>query len=412
MKEQPVLFRPHPGPQLFSLSRPEHEILLGGARGGGKTSASVAFFSRWFHHPKYRFLVLRRNAGDLKQWIERARDMWRGFNPTWLVNEVRFPSGAIGVFGHLHDADSYERYMGMEFSRVGIEELTHIPTLDLYLRLLGSLRSTIPEIPPQAFLTTNPGGPGHSWVKERFVTIGPPNTPYTDSQGNTRIFIPALVEDNPTIMQTDPRYVKWLESLPENLKKAWRFGSWDDFEVEGAYYANEIAELNRDGRVIDQFLINYNAPVDTYWDLGMGDKTAIWFAQREGAYLNIVDYFEAEGEGLAFYADILRKKKYKYGNHNFPADMRVRELGTGKSRLEMAERLGITPLSIVPSLSLEDGIQAVRANFKFMRFDRTNCEVGLNHLKMYRKERDEERAVWKNKPRHDESSHAADAMRR
>lgn len=409
--KQNIIWQPHAGQQTFALTRPETEILYGGARGGGKSAASIAWLTRWFMHPKLRFLVIRRNSGDLRDWIDRAKTIWAGFKPEFLLNEVRFPSGAIGVFGHLYDSDAYEKYQGAEFQKIVVEELTHIPEELNYLKLLGSCRSTTDGLKPQIFCTTNPGGPGHNWVKERFVSVAPANTTFFDPYKNSRIFVPATVEDNPTLIEKDPRYIQWLDSLPASLRKAWRNGSWDDFEVEGAYYANEISEAGQNGRIVDSFLMDWNKPVETVWDLGMNDSTAIWFVQRTNNDINFVDYFESEGEGLAFYADVLSKKKYEYRMHHFPHDVQVREIGSGKSRLEIAEELGISPILTTPKLSLHDGIQAVRQNFKRFRFERRTTEVGLNHLKMYRKERDEQRNVWKDKPRHDEHSHAADAMR-
>jgi hypothetical protein len=146
---------------------------------------------------------------------------------------LTFPSGAIVRTGHLKDDQAYTKYMGHEYQRILIEELTQIPTEKRYLQLLGSLRSTIPEIRPQAFLTTNPGGVGHGWVKGRFIDNHEPNIPFKDSETDLRrIFIPATVDDNPTLVTADPGYLRFLDGLKqtdEDLWKSWRLGDWDIF---------------------------------------------------------------------------------------------------------------------------------------------------------------------------------------
>jgi hypothetical protein len=147
--------------------------------------------------------------------------------------EVTFPSGATIKTGHLKDDQAYTKYQGHEYQRLLIEELTQIPDERRYLQLLSSCRSTIPELVPQVFATTNPGGVGHGWVKARFVDPAPPGTPFADpTTGQTRIFIAARIDDNPTLVDNDPDYVRFLDGLKETdveLWKAWRLGDWTTF---------------------------------------------------------------------------------------------------------------------------------------------------------------------------------------
>ena len=141
--------------------------------------------------------------------------------------------------------------MGQEFPRILIEELTQIPLEKRYLQLIASCRSTIPEIKPQIFASTNPGGLGHAWVKKRFVDPAPPETPFKDPvSGRTRIYIPARVDDNPSLMDADPDYIKTLDALKdtdEELWKAWRLGDWNTFA--GQYFR----EWNQELHICDQF---------------------------------------------------------------------------------------------------------------------------------------------------------------
>lgn len=409
----PVHWQPNPGPQTDVLTCFEREILYGGARGGGKTDASQAWLTRWFDNPKLKFLVIRRNADDLRDYMIRAREMWKHFNPEWTRNEVRLPSGASGFFGHLCDDQAYEKYQGQEFQKVIIEELTHIPNEELYLKLIASCRSTAEGLTPQVFCTTNPGNAGHLWVRRRFVDVAPPGKTFgtVDARGVelTRVFIPAKVEDNPILVEKDPGYVSFLESLPKNLRQAWRDGSWDDFEVEGAYYTKWMQEAKEKGRITG-VPHETSLPVHTWWDLGIGDSMAIGFFQRIGKEWHMVDYYENSGEGIDFYVKVLRDKGYVYGEHWAPHDIEVRELTNGKTRKETAKALGID-FKVVPDLPVDDGINAVRMRFNQLWFDEKKCAQFLNAVKQYRKEWDEKRNEFKNKPYHDWTSHAADMFR-
>lgn len=178
---------------------------------------------------------------------------------------------------------------------------------------------------------------------------------------------------------------------------------------DGSYYAKFI-----DDNQIMNFVVEPNIPVDTYWDLGVADATSIWFVQQVGMELRIVHAFENQGEGLQFYINYLHDWRVKnqavMGRHYAPHDIAVRELGTGKSRLETARKLGINFL-VVPRLSVEDGIHAARAILPKCYFEKTGTKDGLNALRRYRKEFDEKKGVYKPHPLHDWSSHFADAFR-
>ena len=141
----------------------------------------------------------------------------------------------------------------------------------------------------------------------------------------------------------------------------------------------------------------------------MADKTAIWFVQQKGSAFHIIDYLENSGESLEYYASALQDKGYLYDTHYLPHDANVRELGTGVSRVETAQSLGLRT-SIVPKLSVQDGINAVRMILARCWFDHTKCKDGLDALRQYRWDSND-RGDLKNKPVHDWTSHSADAFR-
>ena len=179
--------------------------------------------------------------------------------------------------------------------------------------------------------------------------------------------------------------------------------------VSGAYYGKLITKADNEKR-IGTVECDDNAGVETWWDLGIGDSTAIWFAQRVGSEIHIIDYYENSGESLAHYADVLLEKDYAYERHIAPHDIQARELGTGKSRLEVANELGID-FEVAPKLEVDHGIECVRNTLPNCWFDREKCKLGLDALRQYRKQWDDKNQVFKNKPLHDWCSHAADAFR-
>ena len=122
--------------------------------------------------------------------------------------------------------------------------------------------------------------------------------------------------------------------------------------VPGAIYGKELQALHEKGRIND-VPHDPGTRVDTWWDLGVGDSTAIWFTQQVGRSVHVIDFYENRNEGLPHYAEVLQSKGYLYGSHNAPHDIEVRELGSGKSRREIAFDLGIN-FRVVPKLPLSD----------------------------------------------------------
>ncbi|MCK9461427.1 MAG: hypothetical protein M0R80_17490 [Proteobacteria bacterium] len=182
-----------------------------------------------------------------------------------------------------------------------------------------------------------------------------------------------------------------------------------DAPVMGAYYATHMKRVEDDGRICS---VPYDSavPVTTAWDLGVDDSMTIWFYQIVGKEIHIIDYYENNGEGIPFYANIVNNKGYSYNRHYWPHDGAARELGTGKTRQETALTHGLK-VEIIPAQSVEDGINSVRNLLSRCWFDEKKCFKGTEALKNYTKDFDEKNKVFRNYAKHDWASHGADGFR-
>lgn len=206
----------------------------------------------------------------------------------------------------------------------------------------------------------------------------------------------------------------------EELEEALKIMGQDRYDQEfecsfeaalvGAYYGPEMRELEESGRIKE---VKYDRllPVVVSFDLGMNDSTAMWFAQYVGDEVRLIDYYENSGVGLDHYAKVLQEKDYKYDQFVLPHDVQVRELGTGKSRYEILQNLGVSPITIAPQLRIDDGIQTTRMTLPRCWIDAEKCKRGIEALKQYQRDFDERAKTWKGKPKHDWTSHACDALR-
>jgi phage terminase large subunit len=204
-----------------------------------------------------------------------------------------------------------------------------------------------------------------------------------------------------------------LESLKAGLTDeqfAQEFECSFEAAVIGAYYGKLMAAADADKRITG---VPYEptAQVYTAWDLGIRDSTAIWFAQVIGREIHIIDYYESSGVDLGHYVRELQGRSYLYAGHIVPHDAQAKELGTGKSRLEVLESLGLKNLRVAAMHRVEDGINAVRTIIPRCWFDARKCQRGIDALKLYRAEYDDKLQALKPRPVHDWTSHAADAFR-
>ena len=247
-----VIFKPNEGPQTDFLAAPETDVLYGGAAGGGKSYAMLVDPLRYAHRAVHRALILRRSMPELRELIDKSRELYPKAFPGCKFREVEkvwtFPSGCKIEFGFLErDADVY-RYQGQAYSWIGFDEITHLNTEFSWNYLSSRLRTTDPDITPYMRCTANPGGVGATWVKKRYVDPNEPNETFTGNDGLTRRFIPARLEDNPYLAK-DGRYEQMLNALPDVQRKQLLEGNWD--VTEGAAFT----EFDLEAHVITPFEI-------------------------------------------------------------------------------------------------------------------------------------------------------------
>lgn len=250
-----------PGPQCLAYNAPAFEVAMAGGRGGLKTETGFALSVRgnsgnyekaiaagkipdpvdvsYIASPNYRFLVLRKNAKDMKDCWSRAKRFYAmlpyavEFNDSDMI--VRFATGAEGVFDHLATEDAFEKYQGQEFQFIWVEELTQIPDEARYQKVTLSCRSSVPSLKQKLFVTFNPGGPGHAWCRARFIDVAPERTLHTNELGLTQIFIHSTIFDNPYFLRDQAIYVKQLASIKdEGLRKKWFLGDFD--AMDGLFF--------------------------------------------------------------------------------------------------------------------------------------------------------------------------------
>jgi len=309
------------------------------------------------------------------------------FNETEL--RADFASGArIRLFG----AENPDSLRGMYLDGVVFDEVAQMP----YRIWSEVIRPALSDRLGWALFIGTPQGKNALW------------TLWENGRGDPDWFTAMYRASETGIIDPDELAAAAREMSPEEYEQ--EFECSFTAAIRGAYFGGLMADAEREGR-ITRVPRDPTLPVHTAWDLGMSDSTAIWFVQaRPGGQFAVVDYYEAAGEGLDHYARVLDERGYKFGVHLAPHDIRVRELGTGRSRLEIARALGIR-FTIAPNIPVQDGINAVRALLPACWFDRERCAPGLEALRHYRRTFNERMGDFSSRPLHDWTSHAVDAFR-
>ena len=362
-----MTWAPQPGPQTAFVDARVFEVVYGGARGGGKTDGALGDFS--LHAAKFgaaaRGLLVRRARVALEPTIARARQIFRPHGAVWREAKSRFewPNGAVLYFRYLdRDADA-DLYQGHDYSRVYVEELTQFPHPGPVDKLKATLRSAAGA--PCGFRATcNPGGPGHNWVKARYIDPGPYaistdsfQNPFTgETRRLKRTFIPARLTDNPRLLARDPDYVARLgQSGSAQLVRAWLEGDWN--VIDGAFFDGWSARNIVAPFVVPAFWTRlrsfdwgFAAPFSVGWWAVVSDDstTADGAAVPRGALVRYREWYgagERAGEGLrldaeALAAGILMRERGEIITHAVADPSIFREDG-GPSIGERMARAGV-----------------------------------------------------------------------
>lgn len=314
-------FKPQPGPQVSFLQSPFDITVYGGARGGGKSYASLGEF--WLHAEKWgrdaKGLMIRKTREDLKDTIEIAANMYGSAAKYDGQNKwFRFTNGAVLHMAYLETDTDAQNYQGWSLTRVYVEELTQYAESRAIFKLLATLRSNVKGIKCQFRATCNPGGPGHGWVKNWIIDKGPMKPFHDPDTGLVRVFIPAKLRDNPALLSNDPNYINRLRASgsPE-LVKAWLDGDWD--VIEGAFFP----EYDKARHVIHPFNIPHHWTRFRSMDWGSAKPFSVgWWAVVQddvvvdkrvlprNAIVRYREYYgaKAPNEGLKLPAEIVAKE--------------------------------------------------------------------------------------------------------
>ena len=289
--KESIVFKPNVGPQTDFLAAAEQDVLYGGAAGGGKSYAMLVDPLRFMHRPSHRALLLRRSMPELRELIDKSRELYPKAFVGAKFREVekiwRFPSGAMLEFGYLdRDADVY-RYQGQAYSWIGIDELTQYPTEFPLQYLQSRLRTTDPEIKTYIRCTANPGGV----VRKRYLEPSPSNESFKGPDGLTRKFIPARLEDNP-YLASDGRYEQMLMSLPPIQRRQLLEGNWN--VSEGAAFV----EFDTEKHIIPPFQIPYHWQKYKGIDYGYAAESCVVWATVDPEDDTIIIYRELYQKGL------------------------------------------------------------------------------------------------------------------
>jgi hypothetical protein len=380
-------------------------------RRSGKSTDAVQLIVReaWQHVGTFFIICPTYAQGRKVYWdglTHEGRRLLLGYIPPALIASVSENEMQIvltnGAVIQVVGADQPERLRGTNPLGVVFDEYSVMPTSEPW----EILRPVLAENGGWGLFCFTPTGRNHAWELYEMARTNPEWFCQLLTVADTRR--DAAGEDGAPVIAEAIVDRERLEGMSEERIQQEYFCSFNA-AIQGAYYAKELARAEQDKR-ITRVPWESRVEVDTSWDLGVGDSTAIIFFQTVSREIRIIDCLEASGEGLPFYAKALRERPYVYGTHYGPHDLAVRELGSGKSRYAIAAGLGIR-FKIVRNLSIDDGIAAARAIFPRCWFDDVKCRPLLRALAEYRKDWSEDKQTFSARPRHDWASHFSDSFR-
>ena len=400
-------------------SQAKHILLYGGARSGKTFKFCWAIFTRALKEDgskhcmlRYRFNHAKQSLvyGTIPKMIElcypELHPIDRFLNKSdWFY---KLPNGSEIWIGGVDDKERTEKILGNEYSTIYMNECSQIP-----FSSVTKVRTRLAEknsLVNKFYYDENPPSRGH-WTHKEFIEgVNPVDGEPLDT---TRY---AAMQMNPdgNLINIDEEYMIELESLPESERNRFLYGLFGD-AVTGAVYGKEMAAAYKENRV-RTVLYDSQYPVHTWWDLGRSDYTAIWFAQYVGNEVRLIDYEQANKQGLGFYWELIKEKGYNYSDspipHNLPHDAAHKTLiGNGKSISDMFRTMGMKNIVHKVTQSVANDIFVTRQFLSRCVWDQTNCREGLECLEAYHYDYDEKAGIDKAKPVHDWSSHGCDSFR-
>ncbi len=300
----------------------------------------------------------------------------------------------------LYGADNYERMRGIYLDGVVLDEYA-----DMDPRAWSEvIRATLADRKGWATFIGTPKG------RNGFYDIwaGNTETGWIGAVNDQKLWFSLMLKASETgLVDADELEDARRAMTPEQYNQ--EFECSFDAAIVGAYYGRDLADLE-DRKQLCRVPWEKSISVETSWDLGLDDATAIWFFQTVGREIRVIDYYEVNNQGLDETARLVLSRPYTYGTHYLPHDIAIRELISGKSRKDTLEGLGLRNIHVGVKADPVERVNAVRMMLSRCYFDTTNCKRGIDVLKNYRREWDDKRKTFRERPLHDWSSHGADAF--
>lgn len=382
--------------------RVERWALIVAHRRAGKTVAAInELIGRALHTPKsnarYVYLAPYREQAKRIAWdyLMRYTEGMRAHHSIADLSVTLFGDKRIS----LHGADNADNLRGQYFDGIVVDEPGNMKP-SVFTEIV---RPALADREGWAVFIGTPNGKNEFFdynEKARKSAGGPQGWYYLNLKASESGILPRRELDDARAIMSDDEYAQEFEN---------DFGA----AIRGSYYGKLLNEAAAAGRIGD-YPHDTGGLVHTCWDLGFTDDTAIWFFQVAKATPTFIDYYEISGHSIHDIVKTLHHRRddrgYRYGQYYLPHDARAKSLQTGKSIMEQLLSHGVRA-RISPEMSLQDGVQAARKMLMVACFDEVRCEVGLEMLRQYQREWDELKGVFRQKPRHDKTSHASDAIR-
>jgi phage terminase large subunit len=383
-------------PKLRFLSEPHRYKILYGGRGGAKSWGIARILLLMGAERQLRILCAREFQNSIAESVHHLLEEQigiLGLESIYTVQKasIQATNGSEFAFvGLRHSVGNLKSYEG--FDIVWVEE-AQVVSKQSWQVLIPTIRKENSEI----WVSFNPDLESDETYR-RFVLNPPPGA----------VVVKVNWQDNPWFPDVLRKEMEHLRATdPDAYQHIWE--GCCNTTLEGAIYADQLRQVDREQR-IKAIPYDPSRPVWTFWDLGFGDNTSIWFVQAFPYEYRMIDFISNHGKALPYYLKELQDRGYIYAKHCIPHDGKAKQLGTGKSIEEMMRATGI-PVDIVPSFSVTDGINAARTLFPMVWFDADKCTDGIQALRHYCWKVNQQTGQVMNEPDHNWASHPADAFR-